>query len=139
VSIPPAPSIPARATTTRGTGTTTAPTTVPGPTTTVLPSTGDFCSRVRAYEAIADRDFEVDANWSFRSGKTDAEFGQFIDAAFRELATVAPANAVADFRAVSDWWQPSMGVRDLFGAGVAIPPAARAAIERMNATIDACG
>ncbi len=145
VSIPPTTA--ARGTTTAPQSTTSAAptttragsTTSAGPTTTVLPSSGDFCTKVRAYEAIADRDFSVDSDWRFSSGKTDAEFGVFLDAALRELAAVAPASAAADIRKVSDWWQPTMGVRDLFGAGVAIPQDILGAIERMNAAINACG
>jgi hypothetical protein len=144
VSIPPttaargttsaAPSTSGAATTTRAGGTTSA-----GPTTTVLPSSGDFCTKVKAYEAIADRDYALDSNWNLTSGKTAAEFGAFLDAALRELASVAPTGAAADMRKVSDWWQPTMGPRDLFGAGVTIPQDVISAIEKMNAAINACG
>lgn len=149
VSIPPtttgkAPATGAATTTSRATAapttgpsTTRAATTSSAPTGTVLPS-GDFCTRVRGYEAVLDRDFQVDSNWKFLSGRTDAEFGAFLDAALRELAAVAPANVAADVRTVSDWWQPTMTVRDLFGAGVAMPANVQAAIQRMDTTLQAC-
>lgn len=134
VSIPPTSTTLTRATATTTTRTGATPT---APTGTVLPS-GDFCTRVRGYEAVLDRDFQVDSNWRFLGGKTDAEFGVFLDAARRELATVAPTNVAADVRTVSDWWQPTMTVRDLFGAGVAMPANVVDAIQRMNTTLEAC-
>ena len=135
VSIPPTSTTIAAASTTRAGSTTTRGGATTAPTATVLPA-GDFCTRVKAYEATLDRDFTVDTNWRFSSGKTDAEFGLYLDAALRELAAVAPANVAADVKTVSDWWQPTMGVRDLFGAGVPIPTAVKDAIQRMNTVLE---
>ena len=127
--------VPPATTTTMGSTTTKPGSSGPsGPTTTVLPA-GEFCTRVRAYEALMDRDYQVDNNGNFIGGKTDAQFASFLDAALRELAAVAPSDVAADFKTVSDWWKPTMTARDLFGEGAPVPADIQGAVERTSSVL----